>query len=246
MSAHKLKITAPGWDNFTGEFCQVNFVDGISESVLPRTILDRVAGIVQCELLDTDGNGVGQAGITARIVGGAAVPMVVAKLEVMTEDEQAAERKDALARALRNPVSQIYTEGQLEQIASTEGLKGLREISDPWGVRERSITKLIGLILGAQNDYLANAKDRDADAARNRKAATEDALAKQAAREAEIDAQARILKPDNTPNAIAADGRAVYVDPLTVPQPFGTVKLTDLPTNEWASFEAPVAQEKAE
>lgn len=197
---HKIKITAKGWETFSSHLCQVKFQDGVSEHALPRLMIDRIAALVQCELLDEEGNPAGQAGGAARYVNSKPIRAEVKPaLERMTEDQVKDERREALERALKNPAQKLYSEKELQDLADKEGIKGLRVIGDLWNVRERSINKLIEEILRIQNEYLARVEERKAEEKRKRDEALEAAKAIQQAREAAIDAQARIVgaKPDD-------------------------------------------------
>lgn len=196
--SHKVKLTAPGWENYTGDFAAAQFVDGVSVTPLPRIMSDRIGAILQCELIDADDKSTGQAGEAARSIGATRIEMPSEKLEVMTPEAAAAERKAAMDRMLKNPASKLYTEQELEEIASKTGLKGLREIGDKWGVKERSITKLIHLILTAQSEYQARVIERDGQDKVARAKAEAEMLAKQRAREAEIDRLGRVLQPEQS------------------------------------------------
>lgn len=215
MSVSKIKITAPGWETFTGDFGSVDFVDGVSSHVLPRIMIDRLAAMVSCALVDDDGNEIGQAGAAARLVSGKAVPMEAVKpLESMTEAEQAAERRAAVDAALKNPAQKIYSEAELIAIGENGGIRALRGVAKPWNVRNRDIEKLIHSILVAQAEFGAMKATALAAEKKNREAALVQSIAKAAAREKLISDTARNLTPptkqfpDETPNAIGEDGAA--------------------------------------
>ena len=199
MSSFKLKITAAGWDTFSGPMCGVAFTNGVSDNVVDRLTIDRISAIVTCDLVDENGNDLGQAGASARLVGSRSIEAPTDSLRLQTPEEAAAERKAAMDAALKNPASKIYTQDELEAIGTKLGIKGVREIGDKWGVKERSISKLIDLILAAQSEYQSKVKERDAAEKAQRDAATADALKQQAARQAAIDAQARVLTPNAPP-----------------------------------------------
>lgn len=72
------------------------------------------------------------------------------------------EEKEAIkeAEALENEIAQaedeqkaevkVYTKEELEEIADEKGIKGLREVADPMGVKDTSIEGLISEIIAAQ------------------------------------------------------------------------------------------------
>jgi hypothetical protein len=195
---YKVKITAAGWSSFTGDFCSMQFKDGVSVDALPRLIIDRVASIIACELIDDTGAEVGQAGATARLVGLTDVTVpVLEPLRVMTEAEAAAERQQAIATALNAPSNvTLYTQNQLEVIASKEGIPGLRVISDKWRVKGRSINQVIFEILRAQSEFQARVKDKDNEQKRARDAVSAQAAADAVAREIAIAQTARNLSAE--------------------------------------------------
>lgn len=242
MASYKLKIVAAGWEGFTGPLCAVNFTDGVSDETLSRLQIDRIAAIIQCDLVDASGTDVGQAGAAVREANRSGVEAPVEGLDTMTPEELAAERKRAMDEMLKNPASKLYTEAELEDIADKTGIKGVREIGDKWGVKERAIGKLIFLILQAQSEYMANVAKRDAAEKAKRDAALAESIAKQQARETEVDKVARVLTPDpaadQTPNAIGSDGTAVFTDPN--PKPEIDPSLQKDPAAETVSDEGPV------
>ena len=195
---YKVKITAAGWSSFTGDFCNMQFKDGVSVDALPRLIIDRVAAIIQCELIDDAGAEVGQAGPTARLVGLTDVTVpILEPLRVMTEAEAEAERQQGIAAALSAPSNvALYTQDQLEIIAGKEGIGGLRAISDKWRVKGRSINQVIFEILRAQSEFKARVKEKDNEQKKAREAASIQAAANAVAREAAIAKTARNLSAE--------------------------------------------------
>ena len=150
----RIKIVEPGWENYTSEFCGVEFVDGVSVSSVPRHQADRVGGLLKVVEIEgaEEGAPVGQA---SRMVGGLtmAAPLVDG-MRQPTAEEIEAERKELAARSKSRPASVFYTREALEEIADHKGLKGLREVAEPWNVRDRSIPSLITEILAAQEKYM--------------------------------------------------------------------------------------------
>jgi hypothetical protein len=221
--ANHLRFTAKGWKKYTGEFCMVQFVDGVSVEPLPRNVMDRIASMLPAEIVDENGVPEGEAGPIARYLNMKHVEIEIPEpLDRMTPAELRQERRDALARALRNPAQRIYTKQELEAIAELEGIKGLRAIGDLWGVRDRAINNLIFEILKAQSEYMARVDEREAIAKRRREAAVAETLRLQKEHEAEIDKQARLVgnllrDAETTPNAIGPDGKPVHTDPNTKP-----------------------------
>ncbi len=207
-----VKILAAGWKNFTGDFCGWEFKDAMSVSPVPRVIADRMSANLHCEISDLDGVELGQGGAAARLAGAKSIAAdVTGPLATATEDELAAERAKALHDAGIQVGEKLYTEKELHAVASTEGIEGLRLIAKPYGVKDRSIAKLIVEIIKAQNTHLARKAELIEEQKRVRAAAGDEALKKMLDHEAKIAAAARVLVDDQTPNAIGPDGKAIYV-----------------------------------
>jgi hypothetical protein len=198
-----LKIVSKGWTGYTGGLGTVTFKNGVSTEPVPRRIADRLAAVTQMIEVDAEGNEITAAGIAHRLVtetpGRAPVKGPLAR---QTEAERAEEERLDMLRKEKAPASKFYTAGELEVVASEKGLKGLREIADPWGVKDRSIPGLIAAILKAQAAFLEKRNQRlqqltdKAAAAAAEAAEKEKAEAKaKADAQAAADAEASVLAP---------------------------------------------------
>lgn len=158
---HFLKITQPGWEGFTGPLGPyVEFKDGVSTAPVPRNVADSLSGIVSMVELDDDGNEANVAGLAHRLVSESKERApVVPQMARQSETDKRSELKRE--RAKRDP-SQIrfYVSKELEAIADEKGIAGLRVIAADWGLKHRSITVLIQMILDAQAQYLAKRDER--------------------------------------------------------------------------------------
>ena len=209
MSSH-IRITASGWDTYTGDFGGVNFKNGLSVSPASRRQIDHLSALVRCDLADENGDPIGQSGISARLVGGVNVGDAPSSLRKATQEEIDADRRERVANSGKAP-TQVYTKEELEQIANKEGIEGLRKIGDKWSVRDRAINKLIVAILNAQTAFMARTKDIQAKTLAAREAAKADALAKAATRAADIEARSKLVAEGGTSNAIGPDGQNVTI-----------------------------------
>lgn len=155
-----IKITSKGWTSYTGLLGTSWFKDGMSVEPLPRMVSDRLAAVVSFVEINEDGT---------ETPGGAAYRMIAESRERAPISRESArqseaerleeERLDTL-RAEKAPAERIYTGAELEAIADAKGIKGLREISDAWGVKERSIPNLISATLKAQSKFLSERQAR--------------------------------------------------------------------------------------
>jgi hypothetical protein len=124
----KIKMVQPGYEQFTGNFGGVEFVDGVSVADVAPMIATRIANVVRVENAEDGVNP--SASQTA--LDSYSTPMALRPQDVPAAKPQK------------------YTEADLEAIAGKEGIKGLRKISDPLGVKSNGIAELIGLILKSQ------------------------------------------------------------------------------------------------
>lgn len=134
----KIKLTQPGYENFSDWLGTVAFVNGVSGEVT-QLEADRIASIYQCEFIDSSRLLPGER-LTSKNVPGA--DKAVAELQRQAEESIEAKAKEQSKK--------LYTESELGEIADKEGLAGIRTIADKWGVRGKSIRGLIAGILQAQ------------------------------------------------------------------------------------------------
>lgn len=154
----KIKLTKPGFEGYTGNFGPVHFTDGVSDYEVPFHLVNRIAGSTMVEYIDADGKSLGQAGPSVNILENTTTRLdAVDEIARQTEAEREREQQARVLAAEKPPVDKFYTLEELQKIADG-GIKPLREIAKPWGVKDKSIPGLIKEILGAQGDYL---KDRD-------------------------------------------------------------------------------------
>lgn len=137
----KLKITEPGWAGYTGPLGYVEFVNGVSVDEVGRADAAALAGIVSIEEVGTGKN----PSDSQRMIDSRAESLAV----------------DAPVAAVLEPVvaapSAEHTRESLEAVADASGIKGIREIADPMGLKANSMTELIDKILNKQSTDAADA-----------------------------------------------------------------------------------------
>ncbi|MER9176320.1 hypothetical protein NKH72_22330 [Mesorhizobium sp. M0955] len=155
-----LKIVAKGWKGYSSVIGGVKFKDGVSVEPVPRHIADRITGGISMVEIHDDGSE-HPAGVAHRLVKEArSRAPVVEPLTRATDKELEDEAKLDALRAERAPVERFYTREELEKIVEEKGLRGLREISDPWDVKHRAVAPLIAMILHAQDQFLNKRNQR--------------------------------------------------------------------------------------
>ena len=123
----KLKLTAVGYENFTGLFGTVEYVDGLSVSdVMPQTA-KRVACVISVEWEDGTKVGVADA--------------LIANQNTPAPDETVTIVPPVPEAPVVNTVA--WTEEELGAVADEKGIAGLREIAEPHGIKGNSIAGLI-------------------------------------------------------------------------------------------------------
>ncbi|HCJ5492551.1 TPA: hypothetical protein NUW79_003191 [Escherichia coli] len=127
----KLKLTAVGYENFTGLFGTVEYVDGLSVSdVMPQTA-KRVACVISVEWEDGTKVGVADA--------------LIANQNMPAPDETATVIPPEPSTV---PVTtKAWAEEELGAVADEKGIAGLREIAEPYGIKGNSIAGLIKAIM---------------------------------------------------------------------------------------------------
>lgn len=152
-----LKIVQSGWEGYTGWLGPVQFENGVSIEPTTDQIANQLSGIVSIEEVMSDGSSQ-VTGVTEGMVQGKGIAYIETPLVKVSQEEADAERQLAAEKASKPSVEDFHSVEQLEAIASEKGINGLREIGNLWGVRERSIPKLIRLILEAQEDLKSRLK----------------------------------------------------------------------------------------
>lgn len=125
----RIRIVQPGWEAFTGNFGSIEFSDGVSVTEVSNIEASRVAAVVRVETLQGKDPSMAQRIIDAH-------------------HEPAPEQAATVAVAELPPADKpSYTAEELAAVADKHGIKGLREIADPLGIKANSISELIARIL---------------------------------------------------------------------------------------------------
>jgi hypothetical protein len=145
----KVRITQPGFENYTGQIGVVHFVDGMSIEDVPRIHALRLSAVMNCE---------GEDGSSLSLVQEAMdkyndpAPEVAELFDTEGgNQEQRHESAIVSAPAVQDheqgsqapAKSVVYTRAQLEAIADEKGIKGLRAITDELDIKGNSIAGII-------------------------------------------------------------------------------------------------------
>ncbi len=131
----KLKLTAPGWENFSGQMGVNFFENGLSTADVLPFDARRISGVIGCEWEDGSSPSVAQS-----ILNNAHTSATV------TESPSAPVGDSTVAV----DAGKVWTEEELGKIADEQGIAGLREIAEPAGIKSKSVQGLIEAILTAK------------------------------------------------------------------------------------------------
>lgn len=132
----KLKLTAAGFETYTGQMGVVWFEDGLStDDVLPVDAV-RIAGVMGAEWEDGT-----SANVSQIYLDNMNTPAVQGMADKQSEPTSV--KKENLVSTVQ------YTEDELAAIADKNGIVGLRAIAEPMGIKGQSIKSLIEGILKA-------------------------------------------------------------------------------------------------
>ena len=138
----KLRLTAPGWQTYTGQMGVIFFENGLSVAdVLPVDAV-RVAGVIGAEWED------GRPANVSQIY----LDNMTTEAAVAQDNRQPEAPEVELVVAaplIADLMAPTYTEDQLAAIADKQGIAGLREIADTLGIKGNSIAGLVSAILKA-------------------------------------------------------------------------------------------------
>lgn len=136
----KLRIVEPGWENFTGDFGTIDFVDGVSVEPVAPVYARRLANTVRVEEVNEDGSAGNNPSDSQRVIDFAATPAE-------------ANMNDPVESAV-NPVTiaKLYSKDELMAMADAGGIAALRPIGAGYGVKSNSIAQLVDKILTAQQN----------------------------------------------------------------------------------------------
>lgn len=153
----KIKLTQPGWEGYTGIMGGISFVDGSADNVEPQ-VARRLANVMSVETEDGKNPSASQEALESRTF----VP------PSNTLDQKGYQKPNAPAAPAGETVviKERYTRAELEDIASKDGIAGLRKIGDPINVKNKSIVKLIEELLDFWKAKDAQAAGDDQDATR--------------------------------------------------------------------------------
>lgn len=123
----KIRIIEKGWAGYTGDLGAFAFVDSVSVQDIGQADAAYLAGIVSIENIET----------------GKSPSVTQLMVDSIDRSVPVEKRSEATAPA----IGPKHTKDELEAIADSLGIKGIREIAEPLGLKGNSISELIDKVL---------------------------------------------------------------------------------------------------
>lgn len=142
----KIRLTQPGFETYNGQMGTTFFVEGLSTSDIKPQDAVRLAAQFLCEWEDGTTASVAQSLLDHSHSNLSNMPVEMNADQALAGQVNAT---DAQANAFAMAATK-YDRAQLEDIADKAGIKGLRAIADPFGIKNNSVAGLIDEILAKQ------------------------------------------------------------------------------------------------
>jgi len=146
----RIKIIQPGWAGFTGEIGITQFKDGISVDHVGRREIVVIGASLSLIEVDDDGDEGENPALQHRMLSDGSMSMPAEILKPLARATDEAPAAPRAAKAIDPTAITFHTKDELEKLAETKGLNGLRAIMDPLNVKAVSINKAIQVILKAE------------------------------------------------------------------------------------------------
>lgn len=163
----KLRLLQPGFEHYTAQLGVVTFEDGLSNDDVSKMDALRISGVMHCEWEDGTSPSLSQQllennQMSAPILGdhlgaGTSVednPVLeqtnftdgAAEVEIVSNQKDRPEVVEVVDLG-EEVQPKFWTQAELEAIADASGIKGLRDIADPLGIKGQSINGLIAELI---------------------------------------------------------------------------------------------------
>lgn len=160
----KVKIIEKGYAGFTGHLGRIDFEDSVSVGEIDMREALMLGGYVRLVEVDEAGNELGPVSHAAELARtrnlSTSVVIPLDRGDPNEPSPDAAEQNGQKVETAPDPMpvpeltpeeaARVWTRDELEAVADKDGIKGLRDIATPMGVRNTSIPGLIDEILAAQ------------------------------------------------------------------------------------------------
>jgi len=138
----KLRLTQPGFSNYNGQMGVVFYEAGLSKGDVSVMDAVRISASMLCEWEDGS-----KPSVTQSLLDNANTPAPMFKTGAQGQHDLAPQ-KDRPVQAQATTKS-TYTVEELSAVADADGIRGLRKIADPLGIKSNSIAEMINAIINA-------------------------------------------------------------------------------------------------
>lgn len=154
-----LRIKEPGFENYTGDLGDIWFEDGVSSEVVSNREAERLACIMALEIEGSGENPsatermVQERRFTIEEMENASKQRYEKQAKIQDIKDKSEQRVEKEIQNLDSEkksttvVEYSFTYESLAEIADKEGLKGLRDFAEPYGVRGKSVKDIINSLL---------------------------------------------------------------------------------------------------
>lgn len=149
----KLRLIESGFETYDGQMGVVFFENGLSVSDVRPNDAIRMSAVMQCEWEDGSSASVSQgildhANIAAPVMGENYNNEQAAIIQKVREAITAVLQSNGFPELSKSQLTtRTYTREELEAISDKEGIRGLRAIAEPLGVKSNSIKELISALV---------------------------------------------------------------------------------------------------
>ncbi|HGG9109455.1 TPA: hypothetical protein ACJJYX_004347 [Enterobacter cloacae] len=141
MKSAKVRLLESCFKSYTGMLCGIQFEDGISVSELPFVDQQRICSSMRAETIE--GTNVSPSGIYSERHG-------LSANNVKETTAPVNERMERVTTQAHVSTQPTFSREELEAVADSEGIAGLRQIGNELGVKGKGIVEMIEGILKAQ------------------------------------------------------------------------------------------------
>lgn len=148
-----IKITETAFDTYTGEMCDIDFVDGLSTRPLTENEVGKISSVLRVELIPSDivTSDDPVTSDTSDTLGEVGDTTTDGEITTETTDgETTTETTDEDIKKVADNSVFKYTRQELEALADAQGISGLREVANQYGIKGKTINDIMEKLLQVQ------------------------------------------------------------------------------------------------
>lgn len=142
----RVRLTQSGFKTYTGQMGVVFFENGLSTDDVSTKDAVRMAAVMNCEWEDGSSLSPSQLILDSKHN---AAPVARNPVSVVAQAAPADVKVEVVAEAAPVDVKALYTQAELEAIADSKGIAGLREVAAKHDIKGRSVNDIIADLVKA-------------------------------------------------------------------------------------------------